>query len=212
MKQARMVLVVDDDAVVVRSINRVLTERGCQVRETLSGVEALDALELKDYDAVFADIRMPGMDGLELASLMKRRHPETPIVMITGYGTEANERKARDIGVSGFLRKPLSPAMIVENAERVFRERSETREAVRRSALALLKPAAAAAVATPLAATTATAPAVAAPAVGTRESVAKNAALFLAAPLIGLAYFLAVPLIGFFAVGKYGWKALRKSL
>jgi CheY-like chemotaxis protein len=207
MKQARKVLVVDDDAVVVRSINRVLTEQGCQVRETLSGKEALEELDHQAYDVVFTDIRMPGMDGLDLASRMKQRHPETPVVVITGYGTETNERQARDLGVAGFLRKPLSPEMIIENAERVFRERGEMAEAIRQSALALMAPAAATANATPFA-VTAAAPA---PAVEKKTSVGKNIALFFAAPFIGLAYFLAVPFVGTYAIVKYGWKAMTKS-
>jgi DNA-binding NtrC family response regulator len=204
MKETRKVLVVDDDAVVVRSINRVLTEQGCQVRETLSGAEALEEMEHQDYDVVFTDIKMPGMDGLDLASRMKKRHPETPVVVITGFGTEANEQRARDLGVAGFLRKPLSPETIIDNAERAMRERHETLEAIRQSALALMRPAPA----------VATAPAVAAavaPELGKKESVAKNIALFFAAPFIGLAYFLAVPFIGTYAIVKYGVKALTKA-
>jgi hypothetical protein len=132
-----------------------------------------------------------------------RRVEVVPVVVITGHGTEANELRARGLGVAGFLRKPLTPRVIVENAERVMRERSETMEAIRQSALALMTPAAATA--------TGAAVAVPEPATGRRESVAKNVALFFAAPFIGLAYFLAVPFIGFYAIGKYGWKALGKS-
>jgi len=109
----------------------VLTERGCHVRETLSGAEALEELDHQDYDVVFTDIKMPGMDGIELAARLRKRHPDTPVVMITGFGTEANERRARELGVSGFLHKPLSPEMIVENAERAMREHRETLEAIR---------------------------------------------------------------------------------
>ena len=127
MSQSRKVLVVDDDAVVGHSINRVLTGQGYQVRETASGTEALEALGHQRYDMVFTDIRMPGMDGLDMASRMKKSYPEMPVVVITGYGTEASEKQAKDLGVAGFLRKPLSPDTIIENAERVLRERDETR-------------------------------------------------------------------------------------
>ena len=203
MVQTKKVLVVDDDAVVNRSINRVLSGEGYQVRETMSGSEALAELDHQQYDMVFTDIRMPGMDGLEMTSRVKKAHPEVPVVVITGFGTESNEVRARELGVAGFLRKPLSPEMIIENADRALREREETLEAIRRSALALVAPAAA----------TAPEAAVAAPAVtpAKRESVAKNIGLFFAAPFIGLAYFLAVPFIGTYAVVKYGWKAITKS-
>jgi len=202
MSQSRKVLVVDDDAVVGHSINRVLTGQGYQVQEAVSGMEALEALGRQRYDMVFTDIRMPGMDGLDMAARMKKSYPETPVVVITGYGTEASEKQASEIGVAGFLRKPLSPDTIIENAERVLRERDETREAIRLSALALLSPAATAATAT------AADVAIPAPAVEGKPNVAKNVALFFAAPFIGLAYILAFPFVALYAIGKYGYKAL----
>jgi DNA-binding NtrC family response regulator len=155
---------------------------------------------------VFTDIKMPGMDGLEVTSRVRKAHPDVPVVIITGFGTEANESRAKELGVAGFLRKPLTPEMIIENAERAMREREEMLEAIRKSALAMMAPAAA----TATSASVAAAPAVA-PAAARRESVAKNIALFFAAPFIGLAYFLAVPFIGTYAVVKYGWKAITKS-
>ena len=112
MNAKRHVLVIDDDAVVGRSFDRVLSEKGYEVDTALSGEEALKDIEAHDYDVVFTDIRMPGMDGLEVTERIKARCPWTPIVVITGYGTEENEAKASVLGVSGFVRKPLTPEMI----------------------------------------------------------------------------------------------------
>jgi DNA-binding NtrC family response regulator len=201
MAQSRKVLVVDDDAVVGHSINRVLTGQGYQVQEAVSGREALEALGRQHYDMVFTDIRMPGMDGLDMAARMKKSYPEMPVVVITGYGTEASEKQASDLGVAGFLRKPLSPDTIIENAERVLRERDETREAIRLSALALLSPAA-------TTATTTAAEAIPSPTVEAKPNIAKNVALFFAAPFIGLAYILGLPFVAMYMIGKYGYKAL----
>jgi len=206
MSQSRRVLVVDDDSVVGDSINRVLTEKGFQVREAMSGKEALEELDHQSYDMVFTDIRMPGMDGLDMTSRVKKSHPDVPVSIITGFGTEASERQARDLGVSGFLRKPLSPEMIVENAERMMRERTEIQEAIRKSALALMTPAAATATSTATAEET-----VAAPAAEKKESVAKNVALFFAAPFIGLGYILAFPFVAIYAIAMHGCKAVTKG-
>ena len=208
MWQSGKVLVVDDDAVVGHSINRVLTDKGFQVREAMSGQEALEELDHQNYDMVFTDIRMPGMDGLDMTSRVKKSHPDVPVSIITGFGTEASERQARDLGVSGFLRKPLSPEMIVENAERMMRERTEIQEAIRKSALAMMTPAAATATAT---STATVAETVAAPAAEKKESVAKNIALFFAAPFIGLGYILAFPFVAIYAIAKHGWKAATRS-
>lgn len=192
MAQATRVLVVDDDEVVGRSIDRTLTEQGYSVREAHNGKEALEEFAAREYDLVFADIRMPGIDGLEVASRMKAMHPGVPVVIITGYGSESNQRRARELGVSGFLEKPLTPEMIIGNAKRVLRERSETMEAIRQSALGLITPTVAAA---------------AAPAAA-QESVIRNLGLFVAAPFIGLAYILAFPFVGLWAMCRHGLKAL----
>ncbi len=189
MFKSQKVLVIDDDAVVGRSITRVLGERGYHVRETLGGREALEELDHQHYDLVFTDLRMPGMDGLEVATRLRAAHPNLPVVVITGYGTEANERTARELGVREFLHKPLAPASIVEATERVLRERAETTEAIRRSALAMA------------------APAPAAQAAPARVSAGRNVALFFAAPFIGLAYIVAFPFIGFWALGKLAFRS-----
>ena len=106
------VLVIDDDAVVGRSFDRVLSGKGYEVDTALTGEEALREIDHEHYDVVFTDIKMPGMDGLEVAERIRAKCPWTPVVVITGYGTEENEARASVLGVSGFVRKPLTPEMI----------------------------------------------------------------------------------------------------
>ena len=112
MNTKPQVLVIDDDAVIGRSFDRVLSDKGYEVSTALSGEEALKDMENTEYDVVFTDIKMPGMDGIEVAERIKARCPWTPVVVITGYGTTENEAKASVLGVSGFVRKPLTPEMI----------------------------------------------------------------------------------------------------
>jgi CheY-like chemotaxis protein len=95
------VLVVDDDAVVGRSFDRVLSASGYAVSTALSGEEGMEKIGDSDYDVVFTDIKMPGMDGLEFAERIMKKCPWTPVVVVTGYGTAANETKAAVLGVSG---------------------------------------------------------------------------------------------------------------
>ncbi|NIP18269.1 MAG: response regulator, partial [Xanthomonadales bacterium] len=114
MNAKPQVLVIDDDAVVGRSFDRVLSRQGYKVSTALSGEEALDKIDEHDYDVVFTDIKMPGMDGLEVAERIMDRCPWTPVVVITGYGTEENEARAKVLGTDGFVRKPLTPE-IIEN-------------------------------------------------------------------------------------------------
>ena len=189
MSALRKVLVVDDDAVVGKSFNRVLTrDKGYVVITAQNGAEALEKMRTQQYDLIFTDIKMPGMDGVELAEQVKARQPWTPVVIITGYGTEGNEARAKAAGVSDFMRKPLSPEMIEESAAHALLE----------SAPALVAlPEAAAQVA-----------AVQAQPAG---SSFKNIALFLAAPFIGLAYALLLPVVGIAMLAWIGGKALLQS-
>ena len=112
MSALRKVLVVDDDPVVGKSYDRVLTGKGYSVITAHDAAEALQRMREAEVDLVVTDIRMPGMDGLELAETLHARRPWTPVLIVTGYGTEADEARAKAAGVSAFLHKPLSPEMI----------------------------------------------------------------------------------------------------
>lgn len=189
-KQAR-VLVVDDDPVIAKSFDRVLSGKGYAVITAKDGPEALEKLAHEDYDAVFTDIRMPGMDGLEVAARIRAKQPWLPVVIITGYGAPSNEARAMEIGVAGFLHKPLSPETIEGSAHAAM---------LRKAADAALRP-------------TAARPAEAAPAEHAVAEpragrTAKDVALFVAAPFIGLAYAVAFPFVGLALLARFGYRAL----
>lgn len=194
MDAIRKVLVVDDDPVVGKSFDRVLRGKGYAVITESSGAEALKKLRAEKYDIVFTDIKMPGMSGLEVAERVKASQPWLPVVIITGYGTDANEARAKAAGVSGFLRKPLSPEMIEGSAREALLER-------------------AAAVALPETGLAVEVPALLAPAHDTAPGPAvtfvKNVALFFAAPFVGLAYLIAFPFIG---LGMLAWMGGRELM
>ena len=120
MTALRKVLVVDDDPAVRKSFDRVLSGKGYAVITAENGEEALRKLNEEKYDLVYSDIRMPGMSGLEVAEKVRARRPWTPVVIITGYGTDIAEERAKAAGVSKFLHKPLSPAMIEDSARDVL--------------------------------------------------------------------------------------------
>jgi CheY-like chemotaxis protein len=191
MSAVRKVLVVDDDPVVGRSFDRVLSARGYAVITAENGQEALNKLSGEKYDVVFTDIRMPGMNGLEVAERVKASQPWLPVVIVTGYGTEANEARAEAAGVSGFLHKPLSPAMIEYSTQQALRKKDAPVE--------------------PAAAAEAT-EAGAAPesAVAGGASALKNIALFIAAPFVGLAYLLAFPFVGLGMIAWMGAQAVAR--
>jgi DNA-binding NtrC family response regulator len=114
------ILVVDDDPVVAKSINRVLTAKGFAVINAQSGEEALKKLKNETYDVVFTDIKMPGLSGIEVAERIKASQPWLPVVIVTGHGSRENQARADAVGVSDFLNKPLSPEMIERSASKAL--------------------------------------------------------------------------------------------
>lgn len=186
MSALRKVLVVDDDAVVGKSLNRVLSSKGYVVTTAQNAHEALKQIREQEFDVVFTDIKMPGMDGVELAERVKSSRPWTPVVIITVFGTTENESRAKAAGVSDFMRKPLSPEMIEASAAR----------AMAAPVLAIVQaPEVAPATATPVE-------------VLERPNGFRSLALFFAAPFIGLAYAVVMPLVGVVMLLGLGAKAL----
>jgi CheY-like chemotaxis protein len=184
--------VVDDDPVVGKSFNRVLTDKkGYVVVTAQNAHEALERMREESYDVVFTDIKMPGMDGVELAERVKSRQPWVPIVIVTGYGTVDNEDRAKAAGVSAFLRKPLSPEMIEESAHD-----------------AMAHPASVP-VASTLAGEAAQPSVQTMPVAG--RSTAKTVALLMAAPFIGLAYAVLLPLAGLATLAWLAGRALAAN-
>jgi DNA-binding NtrC family response regulator len=194
MNTKTQVLVIDDDAVVGRSFDRVLSDKGYEVSTALTGEEALKDMESTDYDVVFTDIKMPGMDGIEVAERIKAKCPWTPVVVITGYGTEENEARASVLGVSGFVRKPLTPAMIENITLKALEEPAPAIEAANE----------------PEAPAEAVAE-VSSSALQTTGRIAKNIGLFIAAPFIALAYVIALPVVGFYMFAKLAIEAYQKK-
>ncbi len=189
MKTQRKILVVDDDPVVGKSFERVLTSKGYAVINCHSGEEALAKLKTEEYDAVFTDLKMPGMDGIEVATQVKANQPWMPVVIVTGYGSPTYEERAANIGVSDFMRKPLSPEMIEESAAKAMSEKEAIVEA-------FVQEIAAVEVKAPTA---------------IEEPHWKDVALFMAAPFIGLLYAMFLPLVGLGMLAMVAYKAFAKT-
>ena len=188
MSALRKVLVVDDDAVVGKSFHRVLSEnKGYVVTTVENAHEALKQMREQSFDVVFTDIKMPGMDGVELAERVKASQPWTPVVIITGYGTTENESRAKAAGVTDFVRKPLSPEMIEQSAAHALREAAP--EVAPEAVQAPMEQVHVEVI--------------------EKESRVKNIALFLAAPFIGLAYAVMLPVVGVVMLAKVALQARK---
>ncbi len=112
------ILVIDDEAGIRDSMRRTLEYQGYQFVGAATGQEGLALVERDPPDLVFLDIKMPGMDGLEVLERIKTANPTVPVVMVSGHGTAQNAFEARDKGAVGFIEKPFSEPVLLERIEK----------------------------------------------------------------------------------------------
>src|SRR5947209_5618000 len=129
MNQPR-VLIVDDDAALLQALPEALRLRMREVTVDTadSAAAALDRIAARDYDAIVTDIKMPGMDGLELLAEIRTHRPDTPTLMITGHGERDLVVHALRGGAYDFIQKPIDRDYFVASLRRAI----QTRELGRR--------------------------------------------------------------------------------
>jgi len=108
------ILLVDDDPDLLRLISLRLTSAGYRVRTADSGETALAALAIARPAAVITDLRMPGIDGMQLFEAIHRQHPTLPVIILTAHGTIPDAVAATQRGVFGFLTKPFDSQELLQ--------------------------------------------------------------------------------------------------
>ncbi|NOZ86115.1 MAG: sigma-54-dependent Fis family transcriptional regulator [Deltaproteobacteria bacterium] len=129
MKKSRpSVLLADDEGTVRRAIATMLTETGYEVKTASSGDEALGLLKSRHFDILVTDLRMEGMDGLDLLVEAKSAKPNLPVILVTAYGTVAQAVEAMRRGADDFVTKPISPKELKERIAKALSRRDMLRE------------------------------------------------------------------------------------
>lgn len=127
MSEQATILVVDDEPSVCVALKGVLTRQGYQVATASSATEALRFLESRPVDLALLDLKMEGMDGLQLMSEINHRWPDTVVMILTGYGTLQSALTALRQGAYDYLLKPSSPQDIIasvdQGLEKKFQEK-----------------------------------------------------------------------------------------
>jgi DNA-binding NtrC family response regulator len=100
-------LVADDEAAIRESLSEVLREEGFDVIEATDGLEAIAALQGRDFDLVIADLRMPGADGLEVLRRTRELAPQTLVILVTAYASLETAVEALRQGAHDYIMKPL---------------------------------------------------------------------------------------------------------
>lgn len=103
------ILVIDDESIVCESCQRILQEEGYDVECALSGKEAFEKMRTNPFDIVITDLKMPGVDGMEVLRTFQSEYPNTINIMITGFSTVETAVEAMKLGAFDYIPKPFTP-------------------------------------------------------------------------------------------------------
>ena len=123
MDKKTNIMIVDDEEIIRESFLHWFEKLGHRVEAAASGAEALEKLERSPFEVLFVDIKMPGMDGIELLGKVKEEYPETIVVIITAYGSIETAVKAMKMGATDYLLKPFKPEQLSLVLEKIAHQR-----------------------------------------------------------------------------------------
>lgn len=109
-----LVLIVDDEKKYANLLARRLNLRGIQCDVCFDGLTAIPRFEKQPYGVVLLDLQLPDIYGIEVLKRIKQRHPETEVIVITGHGTDRDNRKCMSLGAYAFMNKPVDIEQLTE--------------------------------------------------------------------------------------------------
>lgn len=124
------ILIVDDEGVVRNSLTEWFSDEGYTTRGVCGGKEALETVERQDFDLALVDLKMPGMDGVELQRRLRDKDPELTVIIMTGFGTVETAVQALKQGAYDYLTKPIDPDELSHTVEKAMEHRRARQENV----------------------------------------------------------------------------------
>jgi DNA-binding NtrC family response regulator len=110
----KKVLVIDDEQIVLNSVEKILGQGDYEVEATLSGRQGLEWALSKSYDIVLTDVRMPDMGGMLILRDIKKAKPSMPVIIITGYANVQTAMQAMKLGAAEYIEKPFTPDQLLK--------------------------------------------------------------------------------------------------
>jgi len=103
----KRILIIEDDEEMRSLLKDVIEEEGYEAESVEKGTYAFRKVMTKSFAVIITDVRMPGFSGLDILPGLRKLQPETPIIVITAFGSEEVHRKALERGASAYLEKPI---------------------------------------------------------------------------------------------------------
>jgi DNA-binding NtrC family response regulator len=123
------ILVVDDESTARSALTELLREEGYDVQSAADGYKALGRVDQREPDVVITDIKMPGLNGLELITKLREHYPDVAVVVMTAFGSVEGAVEALHLGADDYLSKPVDLPQLLIVLRRVLRHRALQREA-----------------------------------------------------------------------------------
>jgi two-component system response regulator CpxR len=121
------VLLVDDEKEFVHTLSERLQTRQIEPAIAYDGEQALAMVATDEPDVIVLDLKMPGIDGIEVLRRVKRTNPRTEVIILTGHGSDAEEQLAAELGAFAYLRKPVDLDVLTETMKAAYRRVNENR-------------------------------------------------------------------------------------
>jgi DNA-binding response OmpR family regulator len=118
---------VDDEANLRQTMARILHQLGCDVTTAADGVEALQRLEVAPYDLMYLDIRLPGMDGLQVLRQVHDHYPQLAVVLLTAHASIQSAVEAVRLGATDYLIKPITPEALIARTRTILTDQATQR-------------------------------------------------------------------------------------
>ncbi|MGO9123115.1 MAG: response regulator [Desulfomonilaceae bacterium] len=119
------VLMVDDEEDFVTTLSERMKLREVDSEVALDGEQALQRVEEDIPDVMVLDLKMPGIDGLEVLRRVRKAYPQIPVVILTGHGSEKDEAEARRLGAFEYLQKPVDIEKLMRTLRKAYKSKVE---------------------------------------------------------------------------------------
>ena len=114
------ILLVDDDTGVRTVFSSILRKEGYRVTAVKNGYEAIKVIDEESFDLALVDLRMPGLDGIQVLEKIKSRRPQTRVIIYSAYGLVEDAVEAMRKGAADYLNKPFSPNELELNVKKAL--------------------------------------------------------------------------------------------
>lgn len=118
-------LLVDDEKEYVNVLSNRLSKRNIDVTKAFSGLEAIQALRKKDFHVAILDLKMEGLNGIEVLKIFKKMLPEMAVIMLTGHGSEEAAREGIEFGAHDYLTKPCELEEMLAKIRKAYQKQKQ---------------------------------------------------------------------------------------